>query len=483
MSIKIFTPGSLNEIGKRSNNEDNIYPEKGLATSDNRLLVVCDGMGGHENGEMASEIVCKAFSEFISPIQQETITDWHIAIAFDNAQKKIDEYIAANPSAQGMGTTLTLVKFNNKSATVAHCGDSRVYQIRDGKIIFKTEDHSLVNELLRNGIINEQEAENHPKKNVITRALQGTSRPVKADVTTITDILPNDYFFLCTDGILESISDKILCDIITANSSIDEMLNAINSKCLENSKDNYSCYLVKIESAPALAPAAFIPPIVVEKPKSKLKNNKILLIIALVSLLANIVLAIYLIIGGEKDNTQNSGLLTNDIKKWEAASKENKKEAYEAYVKDFEKGIFINIATEKIKAFDELEAASEDSTLWSNTIKDGSEADYELFRRDAQTDALRDAANFYIQLNGLLGKKFVDFRIGKEYPEALQKLWIAYAKTLIGENSSNLGSVGIDQKEEETIKNVEPANGNNNQQNVSPKIDETILETDDSSKN
>jgi len=144
-----------------------------------------------------------------------------------------------------MATTLTLLHIHEQGITVAHIGDSRVYQVRKGQILHKTTDHSLVNDLLKNEIITPEEAINHPQKNVIVRALQA-ERKVKAEVILLTDLQVGDYFLLCTDGVLEHLDETTLCTILAKEYSREEKMEAIKNYGKDINKDNFSAYLVCI---------------------------------------------------------------------------------------------------------------------------------------------------------------------------------------------------------------------------------------------
>ncbi len=248
MKFSIDLPLSLNETGQRENNEDSVFPQKNSATSGDRLFLVCDGVGGIEKGEIASSLVCNDLAAFVSGNTPSPLTEQFFLDAFSHAQSSIDGYITEHPDAGGMATTLTLLSLNESGATVMWCGDSRVYQLRDGKIIFRTADHSFVGELVRNGLITEDEAAVHPKKNVITRAMQGhLAKTVRPEIIHITDVKAGDQFFLCSDGITESISSTALERLISENSH-ENVIDKIAEICQVNSRDNYSCYLIKIES-------------------------------------------------------------------------------------------------------------------------------------------------------------------------------------------------------------------------------------------
>ena len=146
-----------------------------------------------------------------------------------------------------MATTITLLHIGESGITVAHIGDSRIYQFRDGQIIYHTTDHSYVQSLVDLGQITKEEAAVHPQKNVITRALMGTAHSVEADVAFITDIQEGDIFFLCTDGVTECLSDEKLTTFFDSTVNIESIKNKIIEHCSETSKDNFSFYLIPIQ--------------------------------------------------------------------------------------------------------------------------------------------------------------------------------------------------------------------------------------------
>lgn len=192
--------GACSDIGKvRELNEDAYYmKDNGL-----NLFIVADGMGGHNAGEVASQIAIETIKnaveqkmshhentkEFICNVLREAITEANLNIYTKALQEE---------SYQGMGTTLTMAYVSSK-LYIGHVGDSRAYVIQNDEILQVTQDHSLVAELLRNGSITESEAKIHPQRNIITRAL-GTDERVDIDVLTL-DINYNDIIVLCTDGL------------------------------------------------------------------------------------------------------------------------------------------------------------------------------------------------------------------------------------------------------------------------------------------
>ena len=141
--------------------------------------------------------------------------------------------------------TCALPILNKNGALVAHIGDSRVYQIRDGAVVFCTEDHSLINTYKKQGIKDAHLA----KSNVITRAIQGNSvKEVEADTTLLTDIRENDYFLLCSDGVWGSFSEEALTAVLNSDSTDEQKVDTIKERCESESKDNYSAFLLKINT-------------------------------------------------------------------------------------------------------------------------------------------------------------------------------------------------------------------------------------------
>ena len=199
--------------------EDSIYPAYGQQKDTDRLFILCDGMGGHEAGEVASPTVCSAMSKSIFesvPDAEGDFSDENLLKAIEDAFNALDALSTGDVSSEKkMGTTMTFLKFHNKGCTIAHMGDSRVYHIRPGKgredtrILFKTEDHSLVNDLIKVGELTPEEAKQSKQKNIITRAMQPQmERRPKSDIYHTADIKKGDYFYMCSDGMLEQMTNQ-----------------------------------------------------------------------------------------------------------------------------------------------------------------------------------------------------------------------------------------------------------------------------------
>ena len=259
----ILNAYSIWEYGKRVDSdgnphqEDCIFPAHGQQKETDRLFILCDGMGGHEAGEVASSTVCTAMSNSVfenAPDFEGDFSDDILYKAISDAFLALDELPSANVSAaKKMGTTMTFLKFHSKGCTIAHMGDSRVYHIRPGqgredtRILFKTRDHSLVNDLIRIGELTPEEAKLSKQKNVITRAMQpNMERHPKADVYHTADIKKGDYFYMCSDGMLEQMEDdNILFNFSEATGNDENKVNILTQATSQN-RDNHTAIIIHI---------------------------------------------------------------------------------------------------------------------------------------------------------------------------------------------------------------------------------------------
>lgn len=246
MAIIIDHPLGFSLQGQRDNNEDAVYPPPAEATAQHRFFIVCDGVGGAQKGELASHLAVTGFADYFTQFPQINYSETVMKAAFAYVLEKFDALLLEQFLLRGMATTLTFVGLGEKEVTAAHIGDSRIYQVRAGKIVFKSEDHSKVNYLLKTGLITPEQAQNHPERNVITRAIQGSHKETEMEVNRLTDVEPGDYFFQCTDGVLENLTDEALCTILESDQPNEKKLRLILNLCEGNTRDNYSGYLVRI---------------------------------------------------------------------------------------------------------------------------------------------------------------------------------------------------------------------------------------------
>lgn len=243
------------ELGQRARQEDSIFPPYGKITAEDRLFVLCDGMGGHDAGDIASSTVAEAMGHAILahvPNAEGPFTDDQFREALSEAFDALDS--KDNGAAKKMGTTMTFLKFHSGGCTIAHIGDSRVYHIRSGataaetRILFQTTDHSLVNDLVRVGELTPEEAKTSPHKNVITRAMQpNMERRPKADIYHTSDLAAGDYFLMCSDGILEQMEDENLQYIFSEKTGDLAQKADMLIRVTEQNHDNHTAVLVRID--------------------------------------------------------------------------------------------------------------------------------------------------------------------------------------------------------------------------------------------
>ena len=238
----------LNEIGQRPQLEDSIYPAPGKATITNKLFMACDGVGGENMGEEASRIACEGFAAFFGQNvpPRGPLSDTYIQAAQSYVLQQMRNYAVEHPEAQKMSTTLTLAYLNGNNISAAWCGDSRIYHLRKGDVVWRSADHSLVENLVRHGEITEEEARIHPQRNVITRALSAAGSPAEIETYTIRNVQDGDYLMLCTDGVLEQIDDNRLREITLSHANNKRSL--FMEYCRDITKDNFSLYLLKLNN-------------------------------------------------------------------------------------------------------------------------------------------------------------------------------------------------------------------------------------------
>lgn len=245
MFKKISAYATLSRPGKRERNEDCIFPSDGNLAETSGLFLVCDGVGGNPAGESASNIVCSSMVNYMSAnVSNRKCETSDIAQALEWAEDRLSDFIAQNPENKDSATTVALLHIYHANVIVAHVGDSRVYHIREGIILFQTRDHSLVNDLVSTGYITADEAKQHPRRNVITKAVSGTGSRNVADIKVISDCRAGDYFLVCSDGVLGGIDDNFIQEYFQTGLHPAYIASMIETSCEASSNDNYSAIIV-----------------------------------------------------------------------------------------------------------------------------------------------------------------------------------------------------------------------------------------------
>lgn len=237
---------SITDIGaKRTTNQDYVYCNETKIGTFPNMFLVADGMGGHNAGDFASKFCVEEFIRRIRESTERTIIG-KIEKAIIQTNEALLLQSQANKELAGMGTTFVFASIFDKTMYVANIGDSRLYLL-DDTIHQVTQDHSLVEQMIRNGEIKREEARFHPNKNVITRAL-GVNSPIEADYFEV-DLKKGDIILMCSDGLSNMISDLDIFSIVKEHKdNLEVAAKALVTQANENGgKDNISIILVAYE--------------------------------------------------------------------------------------------------------------------------------------------------------------------------------------------------------------------------------------------
>jgi protein phosphatase len=241
---------ALSHIGLlRQRNEDSLgfsEPEEArVREAKGTVFLVADGMGGHRGGEIASQL---AADSIVTKYYGSTETDPALALdeAFREANRLIIEKSRSDVSLYGMGTTCTVLVVRGDCAYIAHVGDSRAYLLREGELERLTEDHSLVGEMVRSGIISDEDARFHPRRNVITRSI-GTDDELSVDITREPlGLAEGDVFLLCSDGLTSLVAESELKAVLGSNPPREAANRLVDLANENGGKDNITVQVVKV---------------------------------------------------------------------------------------------------------------------------------------------------------------------------------------------------------------------------------------------
>ncbi|MFZ3122591.1 MAG: Stp1/IreP family PP2C-type Ser/Thr phosphatase [Thermodesulfovibrionales bacterium] len=248
--MKFLAAGQSDKGVSRSNNEDNFCVDEDL-----RLFIVADGMGGAAAGEVASRMAVETIRDHVKRSSGGNEPFWgdydkrfsdasnRIASGIRLANQAIYEASQSNVKWRGMGTTVATALLDGSKMSIAHAGDSRIYLIRTSSIIQLTDDHSIVSEQVKSGLLTKEEAEGSEVRNIITRAL-GTMPSVEVDLDEI-DIMDGDRVVLCSDGLTTMVPDSVILSTVAVSDEPDRACSALIDIANKNGgKDNITVALV-----------------------------------------------------------------------------------------------------------------------------------------------------------------------------------------------------------------------------------------------
>ncbi|MBQ9122933.1 MAG: Stp1/IreP family PP2C-type Ser/Thr phosphatase [Lachnospiraceae bacterium] len=234
---------SITDIGKkRKLNEDYVFTSREPIGNLSNVFIVADGMGGHKAGDYASKYTVETIvAEIQRSFEKNPVKILSKAIEIANAH--IREKSMEDESLEGMGTTVVAATLMGKYLQVANVGDSRLYVVNE-EIKQITRDHSLVEEMVRMGGIDRQEARNHPDKNIITRAI-GVSDKVEVDFFSV-ELRPGDIILMCSDGLTNMLEDEDIREILRKSSDLESKAGELVKTANNNGgKDNIAVILIE----------------------------------------------------------------------------------------------------------------------------------------------------------------------------------------------------------------------------------------------
>lgn len=232
----------------RENNEDHVgvfVPLDEGKHVESALLIVADGMGGHQGGEVASRLAVEVIQRTCA---EESVLSYGESLgrAFVAANKAILQQAGECPSLLGMGSTATALLLSGQDAWFAHIGDSRLYRLRDDVLTQLSEDHSLVAEMVKAGLMTPEQAVRHPNRNIITRALGSDAEPIPQLTGQPIPVKAGDRFLLCSDGLHDLVSDAEMLAAISGSPPETACHALVELAKERGGKDNISVIVAEI---------------------------------------------------------------------------------------------------------------------------------------------------------------------------------------------------------------------------------------------
>jgi protein phosphatase len=254
--MKVAAAG-LSDVGrKRKSNEDSFHID-----SERGLFIVADGMGGHVAGEVASRLAVDTIQEFLRMSEADSEITWpfefdeslssggnRIHAAIQLANREIVRHMQVKEDTRGMGTTVVTAVVADDSCFIGHVGDSRAYLIRDGQMSQLTRDHTFVNEQVEKGFMSRAEAERHPARNILTRAV-GSAEDLHVDLSE-TRLQPGDRILLCSDGLSCMVEDPSILRVVQEHPDLEEACRGLVALANENGGwDNVTAVLIQAQAS------------------------------------------------------------------------------------------------------------------------------------------------------------------------------------------------------------------------------------------
>ena len=250
--MKSIVYGNCSDIGMvRSENQDSygVFSDGSVENPGvkGRLFVIADGMGGHRGGKQASSIAVNTVDEIYFSFPDSDVKA-SLLQAAERANNRINEYTINHPDLIGMGTTLTIMVVTDTCGYIAHVGDSRVYRVTRESITQLTKDHSKVAEMVRRGMITPDEARHHPERSQLYRAL-GTRPKVEVDILENIDLIVDEYFVMCTDGLYNHVENEEIREAVLSHPPGEAAEALVNMANQRGGQDNITVQVIQVRGS------------------------------------------------------------------------------------------------------------------------------------------------------------------------------------------------------------------------------------------
>lgn len=248
MTIIIGRPQGFMDLGRRAEQQDAIFPDTEDFSINDNFFIICDGMGGHSHGGVASNTIVNSIIRNYALFRVHGYSIEAFNLLLEKAWEELDAFYNADLGERQMGTTLAFLAFTDKGYLAAHIGDSRIYHVRPERVtqfIYKSSDHSQAAELIEAGVITQLDSLSYENKNILNKAIVPHKR-YQPEIYEGNDVKKGDYFMLCSDGVYENLTDEMIRFIYSPYRNIDEITSLIHQHCISLSNDNNSCIIIPV---------------------------------------------------------------------------------------------------------------------------------------------------------------------------------------------------------------------------------------------
>ncbi|PWT77562.1 MAG: hypothetical protein C5B59_03535 [Bacteroidetes bacterium] len=236
----------LFESGRKRKQEDYIWPIPGKATVNDRVFIVCDGTGSFDGGEIASKLICEFMAAKVMRFPEYRMSEELINNLLTEARDRLISYAREYRLDTDMATTFSMLILYDQKVFMTWFGDSRIYHLRNGEILFRTKNDYQINELVQEGEKTTAIVHSQPD-NSFLHAITADSSPIYAETKWIEDVRNGDYFLVCSKGLLENVSDEDIKSLLSqTNPEQIDPVDSLKQMSIEKTQDNYSMYLIRV---------------------------------------------------------------------------------------------------------------------------------------------------------------------------------------------------------------------------------------------